>query len=104
MKAVVALVISYFTRTPGLRWFSLGAILGNVAAAAALLAYRGAAHTETVDALTSITVFLSGCSLFLGAGLMPHMVGRLASSHGIYVLPFGRLKLFLSALITATIV
>jgi hypothetical protein len=104
MRAVVTLVVSYFTRTPGLRWFSLGATLGNIAAAAVLLMFRGAQHTETVDALTSLTVFLSGCSLFLGAGLMPHMVGRLASSHAFCVLPRGRLRLFLSALFTATIV
>src|SRR5262245_11494268 len=102
MRAVVTLVISYFTRTPGLRWFSLAAVLGNLGAATALLTFRGAQHTELVDALSSIVVFLSGCSLFLGAGLMPQMVGRLAASHAIYVLPYGRLKLFLSALITAT--
>jgi hypothetical protein len=49
-------------------------------------------------------VFLGGVSLAVGAGLMPLMVGRLATSHAICVLPYGRLKLFLSALITAMLV
>jgi len=104
MKATLTLVVSYFTRTPGLRWFSLGALLAIIVAAAALLMFRGVQHTETVDAVSSMIVFFAGCSLALGAGLMPYMVGRLASSHAIYVLPHARLKLFLSALITVTLV
>src|SRR5262245_57508904 len=104
MRAVLTLVVSYFTRTPGLRWFSLAAILGNVVVAGVLLIFRGKQQTEIIEGVTGIAVFLSGCSLFLGAGLMPHMVGRLASSHAIYVLPHARFKLFLSALITATLV
>ena len=97
MSAIATLVISYFTRTPGLRWFSLAAILGIFTCCAILPFLK-------LSELGDVLMFLSGCSLFLGAGLMPYMVGRLASSHSMHVLPQGRMKLFLSASITVLIV
>ena len=97
MSTVFTLVLSYFTRTPGLRWFSLGGLVGIVGFAVVLVFFR---RIEQIDVIG----FLTACSLFLGAGLMPYMVGRLSRSHAIYVLPYGRLKLFLSALLTTLVV
>jgi hypothetical protein len=97
MSAIATLVVSYFTRTPGLRWFSLAGLAGIVSCCAVLPFMNTAALTDTLALFTA-------CTLALGAGLMPYMVGRLASSHSIYALPHGRLKLFLSALVTLLIV
>jgi hypothetical protein len=104
MKTVFALVVTYFTRTPGLRWFTLSALIGFVLIALGPWLFKPMVDADVAGAIGDVTAFLSGCSFFLGAGLMPHMVGRLATSHAIYVLPYGRLKLFLSALITVFLV
>ncbi len=97
MSAVARLVLSYFTRTPGLRWLSLAGVAGIVAGAILL------PHIAT-NGLTSVIVFLGCVTLFIGAGLMPMMVAHMALSHAVCVLPYGRLRLFLSAFVTVTIV
>jgi len=48
--------------------------------------------------------FLGIVLVFLGCALMPLMFGRMARSHVIRVLPYGRLKLLLSAFITVSFV
>jgi hypothetical protein len=98
MRTVFTLVVSYFTRTPGLRWLSLAGLVGLVVGGAIL------ALIDVSEVGASLAAFLGAASLFVGAALMPYMVGRLAGSHAIYVLPYGRLKVFLSALITVLIV
>jgi hypothetical protein len=95
MRTLFTLVLSYFTRTPGLRWLSLAGLVGILSS--------GLPFVQLMQK-GDVVAFFGACSLFLGAGLMPYMVGRLAASHSIYVLPYGRLKLFLSALITVLIV
>lgn len=97
MSAVARLVLAYFTRTHGLRWLSLGGLIALVVGSAVL------PYTVISD-LTGVVAFLGGLALVVGAGLMPLMVGRMATSHVICVLPYGRLKLFLSALITVMLV
>ncbi len=97
MSTVARLVVTYFTRTPGLRWLTFAGVLAIVAGPLIL-------PRITTNELTGTIAFLGGVALFVGTGLMPMMVAQMARSHAIYVLPYGRLKLFLSAFITVTIV
>ncbi len=48
-------------------------------------------------------LFLGVTMIFLGSALMPLMFGRMARSHLIRVLPWGRQKLLLSAFITVAL-
>jgi hypothetical protein len=97
MSTVAQLVWMYFARMPALRWVTLGSALCVIAAAFASQFY-------SVSEFWHPLAFLSGAALIPAAGLMPLTVGRLARSRAIYVLPYGRVKLFLSALITVLIV
>jgi hypothetical protein len=97
MSSVARLVRTYFTRTPGLRWLTFTGALAIVAGPLIL-------PRITTNGITDTIAFLGGLALFVGAGLMPMRVAQMARSHAIFVLPYGRLKLFLSALITVAIV
>lgn len=97
MSTVAQLVWLYFARMPALRWVTLGSVLAALVSAFVLPFYTG-------SGLGHLLAFLGGAALIPAAALMPLTVGRLAKSHAIHVLPYGRLKLFLSALITVLIV
>ncbi len=97
MRTIAHLVFTYFARMPGLRWITLA---GLICMLVGPIAFSYAPSNELLD----IAGFLGSCLLVLSGGLMPLTVGQLARSHAIYVLPNGRLKLFLSALVTVLLV
>jgi hypothetical protein len=97
MKAVARLVWSYFMGTFASRALT---ILG-------LLLFVVSFYILTTQPQSSETLSLAVGGLiafFLGSSLMPVMFGRMARSHSIKVLPYGRLKLLLSAFFTAIVV
>jgi len=97
MSTVAQLVWMYFARMPALRWVTLGSILAVLTSAFAL-------PFSTGSGLGHLLAFFGGAALIPAASLMPLTVGRLAQSKAICVLPYGRVKLFLSALVTVLIV
>jgi hypothetical protein len=97
MKAVVRLVYLYFTCTPALRTFSA---VGLAIAAISLYLVTGLPQSDV-----TLSIAFAGMIAFcIGSSLMPLMFGRLARSHSIRVLPWGRVKLLLSAYITIALV
>jgi hypothetical protein len=96
MKAVVRLVLTYALGTPVLRVFSaVGAVL-------ILLSFALSDYLQSD--LLLVAPFVGATAFFLGSALMPLMFGRMARSHLIRVLPWGRVKLLVSAFITVAIV
>lgn len=96
MKTIARLVITYFTATPVLRIFS----------ALGLLVCVVFGYLLTQDSQSGwFAMALSGVAAwYVGSSLMPLIFGRIARGHLIRVLPFGRLKLLLSAVITVALV
>lgn len=97
MKAVLRLVLAYFTCTPALRVFS-GVGLVLIVVSTILLG-----TLPQSDPMLWMAA-LGMMSFFLGSLLMPLMFGRLAGSHAMRLMPFGRLKLLASAFITTALV
>jgi len=97
MRAVLRLVYTYFTATPVLRAFTIGGL-----ASWAISLYM---LTTQAQSTAKVAVGMTGlAAVFLGSALMPLMVGRLARSHAMGILPYGRLKLLVSAFLTLTLV
>jgi hypothetical protein len=97
MKAVLLLVWCYFTCTPVLRAFSaIG--LALIVVSTVLLGTR--AQSDSMLWMAQLGVM----SFFIGSTLMPLMFGRLARTHGLRLMPLGRLKLLASAFVTAVLV
>ena len=97
MRAIARLVFSYFTCTPLLRAFSAVGLAGILALSYAIQ------HLHQGDVMIwSATLAIGAFSI--GSALMPLMFGRMARSHLMRVLPYGRLKLLASAYITVLIV
>ena len=112
MKAVLRLIVTYFTGTPVLRGITALGVIGVVGGCAALVYLpplvgsqggpsRFALWQETLFTLTPIAGLL--CLVF-GPSLLPTLFARLASSHYVYVLPYGRVKLLASAFVTLALV
>jgi hypothetical protein len=97
MNAIARLVLTYAFGTRILRSFSVCGILVMIASVVLLRLLRQSEWLLTLP-------FLGVTLLFLGTALMPLMFGQLARSHLIRVLPWGRVKLLLSAFITVAIV
>jgi hypothetical protein len=97
MKAVLRLVLTYAFGTRILRAFSVAGY------AVVLVCFGLLGFLAQGDWILTIP-FLGVAMIFLGSALMPLMFGRMARSHLIRVLPYGRLKLLLSAFITVAIV
>jgi len=97
MNAVLRLVLTYAFGTRVLRLFSVAGLLVVVAAFVLLQFFAQSTWLLTIP-------FLGVTLIFLGSALMPLMFGRMARSHLIRVLPWGRVKLLLSAFITVAIV
>ncbi|HVQ12452.1 MAG TPA: hypothetical protein VMS40_02635, partial [Vicinamibacterales bacterium] len=96
MRAVARLVWSYFTGPLLSRAFTIGGLVLFLIAFY-VLGTRAKAGVVWVAVLGNI-------ALFIGGSLMALMFGRLASSHAIRVLPYGRIKLLASAFITVVLV
>ena len=97
MKAVVRLVLTYTFGTRVLRLFSVAGLVVVVVAFVLLQFFAQSSWLLTIP-------FLGVTMIFLGSALMPLMFGRMARSHLIRVLPWGRVKLLLSAFSTVAIV
>ena len=97
MKAVVRLVLTYAFGTRILRSFSVAGFVVILAAFVLLEFLAQSGWLLTIP-------FLGAVMVFLGSALMPLMFGRMARSHLIRVLPWGRVKLLLSAFITVALV
>jgi hypothetical protein len=112
VRAVARLVVTCFTGTPLQRGVTALGVIGVVGGCAAflsmppLLGSQGgpssfALWQETLLTLTPVGGLL--CIVF-GPSLLPALFTRLASSHYAYVLPYGRLKLLMSAFVTLALV
>jgi hypothetical protein len=112
VTAVLRLVAIYFTGTPLLRGITALGVIALLGGTAALLYLpplvasqggpsRFSLWQETVLTLLPIAGLL--CLTF-GASLLPALFARLASSHYIHVLPYGRVKLLASACATVTLI
>jgi hypothetical protein len=97
MNSVARLVLTYAFGTRILRAFS---VVGFIILVTTAVMLTFMAQTEWLLTLP----FLGAVMLFLGSALMPLMFGRMARSHLIRVLPWGRAKLLLSAFITVALV
>jgi hypothetical protein len=106
MKAVARLVLCYFIGPPVLRVFG-GVGLAIIVYSFLTLRfprYAGALLIESQSDYGLAIAMLGIGSFFVGSALMPLMFGRMARSHLIRVLPWGRVKLLASAFVTTLIV
>jgi len=109
---VLRLMVTYFTGTPLLRGITAFGVIGMIGGSAAfmylppLLGSQGGPSRFSLWQETVLTMLpVAGLLSFaLGASLLPALFARLASSHYIYVLPYGRAKLLASAFATLTLV
>jgi len=111
MNTIVRLVITYFSGVPALRWIATTALLLIGPVTYGVIVHRQifeAPYENGIPVVLMVLVWLAFLGVFagffIGAGLMPVMVGRFAVSHQIYVLPHGRLKVLASALATVVLV
>jgi hypothetical protein len=109
---VLRLIATYFTGTPLLRGVTALGGLATIAGCSAflflppLVAQSGGPSRFTLAQETIFTLLpVAGvvCIVF-GASLLPTLFARLASSHYLYVLPYGRAKLLASVLATLALV
>ncbi len=112
MKAVLKLVLTYFT---GTRLLAVITALGAVAVlgGSAMFQYlppllgsqggpsRFSLAAETIFTLTPVAGVVA---VVFGASLLPTLFARLAASHCLYVLPHGRIKILASVFVTLSLV
>jgi len=110
--AVLRLMATYFTGTPLLRGITCLGVIGVIGGCATflylppLLGSQGGPSRFELWQETLLTLLPIGgllCVVF-GASLLPASFARLASSHYVYVLPYGRMKLLVSAFATLALV
>jgi hypothetical protein len=112
MKAVLKLVLTYFTGTPLLAVTMALGVLAVVGGSALflflppLLAGQGGQSRFSlgVEALIFLLPVAGVIAVAFAASMLPTLVARLAASHYLYVLPYGRIKVLASVFITLTIV
>lgn len=97
MKAVLRLVYSYFMGTLAMRVLTIAGLMVMLISFAILVTQPHAGDSVWI-AMIGLLAF------FLGSSLMPLMVGRLARSHAVGILPGARFKLLASAFLTTLIV
>ena len=111
MKAIVRLIYTCFTGTALLRVITPAGLLGGIGGSALLLYLPpltgGSGNPSRFSLLQEAFFFLLPivglfCFTF-GASLLPALFARFASSHYLYVLPYGRTKLLVSALATVAL-
>jgi hypothetical protein len=97
MRAIARLTYLYFFGAGGLRWLSGGGLI-SLTACAFLWRWRP-------DWLPAILFGWSGlAALFIGTALMPMMMARTAGGHWGVTVPYLRIKLLASALLTVLLV
>src|SRR5688572_26308093 len=97
MKTIARLVYSFFMSTPLTRALSIG---GLALCAISLLVLTSLPQSEHMLSFA----WAGQMAFFLGSALMPSMVGRLSQGHASHLLPYGRVKLLVSAMVTVAIV
>jgi hypothetical protein len=97
MKAVARLVYSYFMSTPMTRTLTLAGLGLCAFSMYVLTSWPQSEHMLAFAAAGQI-------ALFLGSAMMPLLFGRMAQGKAMVLLPYGRLKLLASALITVALV
>ena len=97
MITVLRLVYTYFTGTPLTRALTIAGLILCVMSYASVTYLPQTAHMLAFAQTGQL-------ALFLGSGLMPLIFGRMAQGHALRLMPFGRLKLLASALLTVGIV
>lgn len=111
MKAIARLIYTNFTGTVLLRWITLAGLVAGVGGSALYLSLpplTGGSGNPSRFSLALETIFflmpVAGALCFVfGASLLPAMFARLAASHYLYVLPYGRTKLLASAIATVAL-
>jgi hypothetical protein len=111
MRAIARLIYTYFTGTALLRFITSAGLLAGFVGPALLLYLPpltgGSGNPSRFSLALEAFFFLLPvvgvlCFVF-GASLLPAMFARLASSHYLYVLPYGRVKLLASAFATVAL-
>jgi hypothetical protein len=105
MKAVLTLVLTYFTGTPLLALtMSLG-VLAVVGGSTVYLYLPSLSRFSLgVEALIFMTPVAGVIAVAFAASMLPTLVARLTASHYLYVLPYGRIKVLASVFVTLTLV
>jgi hypothetical protein len=111
VKAIARLIYTNFTGTTLLRVVTLAGIVAGVGGSALLLSLPpltgGSGNPSRFSLAMEAFFFLlpvAGALCFVfGAALLPAVFARLASSHYLYVLPYGRAKLLASAFATVAL-
>ena len=112
MKAVLKLVLTYFT---GTRLLAAITALGALAVLGGSVAFlylppllRSQGEPSRFSAGVETLIFLAPVAgvvaVAFGASLLPTLFARLAASHYLYVLPHGRIKILASVFVTLTLV
>jgi len=97
MKAITRLVWSYFMSTPLTRAFSIG---GLILCASSLYVLTTFSQSQHMLVFAEAGQF----AFFLGSSMMPLTAGRLSQSLSGRLLPFGRVKILVSMMLTVAIV
>jgi hypothetical protein len=112
MKAVLKLTLIYFTGTPLLAVTMTLGVLAVVGGSVVylylppLVASQGgpARFSLFVEMLIFMTPVAGVIAVAFAASLLPTLFARLAASHYLYVLPYGRIKVLASLFLTLTLV
>jgi hypothetical protein len=109
VKTVLKLVLTYFTGTPLLAVITALGIVGVVGGSAVfqyLPPLLGGPSSFSLGMMTVITLTPAAgvIGVAFGASLLPTLFARLAASHYLYVLPYGRIKLLASVFVTLALV
>jgi hypothetical protein len=111
MKAIARLVYTYFTGTVLLRLITSAGLVAGIGGSLLRLylpRLAGGAGSSGALSLAQDTILrllpVAGVVCFtFGASLLPTVLARLAASHYLYVLPYGRAKLLASAFVTVAL-
>ena len=113
MKAVLRLVATYFTGTPLLAVTMTLGVLAVVGGSALFLYFPSlfagqsgpgqSRFSLAVDALIFLMPVAGVIAVAFAASMLPTVVARLAASHYLYVLPYGRIKVLASVFVTLTL-
>src|SRR5688572_21635594 len=111
MKAIARLIFTYYTGTALLRFISAAGLVAGIGGAALLLYFPpltgGSSNPTRLSLAQEAVVFflpIAGLLCFtFGASLLPALLARFATSHYLYILPYGRAKLLASAFATVAL-
>jgi hypothetical protein len=111
MKAIARLIVTYYTGTALLRFITSAGLVAGIGGSALLLYVPpltgGSGNPTRLSLAQEAVVFflpVAGILCFtFGGSLLPALLARFATSHYLYVLPYGRAKLLASALATVAL-